>query len=147
SELRLTHKSFNFEAAPFSVYGKFVGDYQGRASAGSDMLNLFGHPHGRHGDGIFFRRVINLGDAPGGTGGDHRSIAQDVAALLQVEHAGVFSPVTLAADGRTWQPLPAEVSALRGLLSDSPEPFATRLTGGNQGLRHATQSPSSGVTM
>jgi hypothetical protein len=146
SELRLTHKSFNFEDAPFSVYGKFVGDYQGRASAGSDMLNLFGHPHGRHGDGIFFRRVINLGDAPGPTGGAHRPIAQDLAALLQVEHTGASSPVALA-EGPAWQPLPAGVPALTDLLSDSPEPFATRFTDGNQGLGHAALSPPSGVTI
>src|SRR5262249_45729305 len=61
-ELRLTDTSFNFEDAPVAAYGKFVGDYQGRASAGKDLLNLFSHPDGGLKDVVFFRRVINLGD-------------------------------------------------------------------------------------
>src|SRR5262249_35467591 len=39
-ELRLTDDSFNFEDAP-DARGRFVGDYQGRAPAGNDLLNLF----------------------------------------------------------------------------------------------------------
>jgi hypothetical protein len=155
NELRLTDQSFNFEDAPFSVYGKMVGDYQGRASAGNDMLNLFGHPDGGSGDVIFFRRVINLGDgpgnhpgkAPGGGRGGLESTAGDLAALLEVDPVGVPFPVTLTPDRPTQQPPPVNVPAWPDLWLGSPEPFATRFTHHSQGVKHVAPAPSSDLTM
>src|SRR5262249_41672278 len=134
-ELRLTDKSFNFEDAPFAAYGKFVGDYQGRASAGLDMLNLFGYPpSGPNGDAIFFRRVMNLGDsaAAGRAGGDLESTAHDLAAILRADAAGASSPVALAPDRPTRQPLTVAEPALPDLRWDSAELFATRFTRDSQ---------------
>jgi hypothetical protein len=144
AELRLTDKSFNFEEAPFSVYGKFVGDYQGRASAGNDLLNLFCHPDGALTDLIFFRRVVNLGDRPSG---DFESAAKESAATLRVDPARTSLPVALAPDRPTGQPLPVDVPALPDLWWDSAEPFAAWFTRDSQALKHAAPSPSSDVTM
>jgi hypothetical protein len=149
NELRLTDNSFNFEDAPVATYGRFVGDYQGRASVGNDMLNLFGHPDGGSGDQIFFRRVINLGDGPGaapGGGGGHESTAGDLAALLPVDLAGVPFPVVLAPDRPTPQPLPVGVPARPDLGLASPEPFATRFTRDSDRLKHAA-APSGDVPL
>lgn len=147
NELRLTDKSFNFEDAPFSVYGKFVGDYQGRASAGNDLLNLFGHPDGGYMDAIFFRRVLNLGDGPGAPSRDLESPAQGLAAIARVDRAGASSPVVLAPDRLARQLLPVDVAALPDLFLDGPEPMATRFTRDGQGLRHAAPSYSLDVAM
>jgi hypothetical protein len=144
NELRLTNTSFNFEDAPFSEYGKFVGDYQGRASAGNDLLNLFTHPHGPLSDSVFFRRVQNLGD---GAGGDLKPTAQNLAVILPVDPAGASSPVALAPDRPTGQPLPADVPALPDPWLDNPEPLATRFTRASQGPKHAAPSPPSDVIM
>src|SRR5262249_5309352 len=121
--------------------------YQGRASAGNDLLNLFGHPDGGSKDVVFFRRVINLGDGAGTAGGGLESTAQGLAANPRVDPAGASSPVALAPDRPTWQPLPVEVPALPDLWWDSPEPSATRSSRDSQGLKHAAPSPSSDVTM
>jgi hypothetical protein len=145
NELQVTDYSFNFEEAPFSVYGKFVGDYQGRASAGNDMLNLFGHPDGGLGDVVFFRRVINLGNTAGASGGD---LVRGLAAVLRVDGAGVSSPVALALDnGATLQPRPVDVPILSDLFLDNSEPFATRFARDSGGLKPAAAAPSSDVTM
>jgi hypothetical protein len=146
-ELRLTDTSFNFEDAPFSVYGKFVGDYQGRASAGNDMLNLFGHPDGALMDAVFFRRVINLGDGAGAAGRVYESSARDLAAILPVDPVGASPSVALAPERPTQQPLSVDVPALPNLWWDSAAPFATQATRDSQTLKHAAPSPSSDVTM
>ena len=140
TELRITDASFNFEDAPFAAYGKFVGDYQGRASAGNDMLNLFGHPDGGNWDSVFFRRVINLGDGSGGAPGGRESTGQGLGTVLWIGPAGASSPIALAPDRLAWQPLSVDVPALRDVFLDSPEPIATRFTRDSQGLRHAAPS-------
>jgi hypothetical protein len=139
-ELRLTHKSFDFEQAPFSVYGKMIGDYQGRASAGLDMLNLFAHPQGRREDAVFFRRVINLGNSPGTTGRDPGFTAQGLVARLQVDQAGASSPVDVGADNTTAQPLPGDAPATGDLLLDNPETSATWFIRDSAGLTHTALS-------
>jgi hypothetical protein len=147
-ELRLTHKSFNFEDAPFSKYGKFVGDYEGRGSAGNDMLNLFGHPHGRHGDGIFFRRVINLGDgATAADNGDLDATTQDLGAVLRVDPAEVSSPATLAADQSATPSLAVALSVAPDLVGNSMEPSVTPLTANARELSHAAPAHSLDVTL
>jgi hypothetical protein len=143
-ELRLTDQSFNFEDAPFSVYGKFLGDYQGRASAGLDMLNLFGYPpSGPNGDAIYFRRVINLGNGPDGASGHLGSTAQGLDAILRIDPAGASFPVSLAPDSPTTQPLPVDVPALAGLYLDNPVPLTTQFALDVQALKHVAPLPSS----
>jgi hypothetical protein len=147
-ELRLTHKSFDFEAAPFSVYGKFVGDYQGRAAVGNDMLNLFGHPHGRHGDGIFFRRVINLGDgAAAADAGDLDATTQDLGAVLRVDPAAASAPVILAGDQPAEQSLTVALPVAPDLLGNRWEPTATQLMPNAPELSHAAPAHSLDVTL
>jgi hypothetical protein len=143
-EQRLTDTSFNFEDAPFSVYGNFVGDYQGRASSGTDLLNLFGHPDGGSGDVIFFRRAFDLGGgrhAPPGGGGGLESAAQDLAALLRVGPAAVPSPVALAPDRPAVRPLPVAVPAGADLWLGGLESSAARFTRAGRGPRLAAPSP------
>jgi hypothetical protein len=147
NELRLTDGSFNFEDAPFSVYGKFVGDYQGRASAGNDLLNLFCHPFDGSWDGVFFRRVINQGGASGGGAGHLVEHAPGLAAVLWIGPAGAYSPVALAPDRSALQPWSVDVLALPDLFLHNPAPSATRFTGESQGLRRTAPLHSLDVTM
>jgi hypothetical protein len=164
NELRLTHKSFNYEDAPFSVYGKMIGDYQGHASAGNDFLNLFGYPPRHHGtdvvngDAIYFRRVVNQGGAAGAAG-DLDAGAQDVAAAdlgsndpslgaaLRLDPAGASSPVVLTPDQAAGQSSPVDVPALTDLFPDTAAPAAIRLTQDGQGLAHAAPAHAVDVVM
>jgi hypothetical protein len=139
-ERRLTDQSFNFEDAPFSEYGKFVGDYQGRASAGNDLLNLFGHPDGGLKDAILFRRVTH------GVSGLPVPTAPLLAPIQPPGPTGPSSPVGLAPDRPTGQPQLVDVPALPDLASASPESFAAPFTRDSQGLKHTAPSPSSDVT-
>jgi hypothetical protein len=149
NEVRLTRKSFNFEKAPFSKYGKFLGDYQGRASIGGDFVELFGHPQdgsghgglGLHEDAVYFRRVVNLGNDPASTGGD-----QELAAGAQVDQGGPAAPVALVPH-TTGQQVSVDMSALLEPSWDIPAPIATGLAVDTQGLTHAAPLQSSDVTM
>jgi hypothetical protein len=140
-ELRLTDNSFNFEEAPFAAYGKFVGDYQGRASAGNDLLNLFGHPDGGLGDVIFFRRVSNLGDSAAPAGRNLASTAHDLAAVLRADPAGISSPVLLAPERSTQQSLPVNVPASPALWWDSRDPLGAAFARDSQGLKRVSAPP------
>ena len=55
-ENRLTDFSFDLEKAVVSG-GFFVGDYQGMAADGGDLLAVWGQTHGTDSGSIFFRRV------------------------------------------------------------------------------------------
>jgi len=57
SEVRLTDRSFDFEAAVDIVGEYFLGDYFGLATAGNDFLAAFAQTHGTDPGSIFFRRV------------------------------------------------------------------------------------------
>ncbi len=149
TELRLTHKSFNFEQAPFSKYGDFIGDYQGRASVGGDFLNLFAHPHGRHQDGIFFRRVTNLGDgADGGDSvtGDLESTTPDLAFALRVDPDGVHSPAVAPVSSAS-QPPAVDMPVVQDLLFGNLEPSMSRLIGDTQGVMPSAPAQSQDVLM
>lgn len=61
-ENRLTSASFDMEKAPSLGGSLFVGDYQGMASDGGDLLTVWGQPHGKDPGSIFFER-IKLGRA------------------------------------------------------------------------------------
>jgi hypothetical protein len=56
-ELRLTNTSFDTERAPFAG-GFMIGDYQGLASVGNDLVAFFFQAHGADSGSIFFRRII-----------------------------------------------------------------------------------------
>jgi len=56
NEIRLTKKSFDMRQAPVAR-GFFVGDYEGLASAGNDLVAFFSQPNGTDPASIFFRRV------------------------------------------------------------------------------------------
>jgi len=163
TELRLTHKSFNYEDAPFSVYGKMIGDYQGRATVGGDFLNLYGYPPLKHGaavvnsDAIYFRRVVNLGD--GSAAADLDATDQDVtaadstptdpglAAALRLDPAGASSAATLIADHPAGQSPSVDAPALLGLLADTAAPAVTRPGHDGTGLSHAAPSSAVDVLM
>ena len=146
-ELRLTDTSFNFEDAPFSVYGKFVGDYQGRAPAGSDFLNQWGETAGPLVDVVSFRRVINLGDTAGAARAALRSALPALADVLPFNPAEPSAPVAIAPDRPTNQPLSVDVAARPDLGSDRSQPSATPFAADHQGLMLAAPSPSSDVAM
>ena len=161
TERRLTHKSFNYEDAPFSVYGKMIGDYQGRVTVGGDFLNLYGYPPRHHGtdvvngDAIYFRRVVQRSDAAAGAAGDLDAGAQDVAAAdlasndpslgaaLRLDSTGASSPVVLTPHQAAGQSSLVDVPALTNLVPDTAVPAATQLTYDGQGLAHA--APAHGV--
>jgi hypothetical protein len=131
-ELRLTGHSFDFEKAPFSVYGKFVGDYQGHGAAGNDLLSLFGHPHGKHGDDIYFRRAFSNG--PSDAGGNAGITAQQLAAVLPASQDGTTSTITVTSDSATGQSGTVDGAALTDSLFDSGDPFAIQFNGDGQGI-------------
>jgi hypothetical protein len=66
SEVRLTNTSFNLELAPSRTWfdvNYFLGDYEGLAAAGNDVVAVWGMPDGT-GTGqerIFFRRATSGG--------------------------------------------------------------------------------------
>jgi hypothetical protein len=133
-ELRLTNKSFDYERAPFSVYGKMIGDYQGHAAAGNDFLELFGHPHGRNQDGIFFRRIYNLGPDTAGNSG-----TQAVATALGGP-AGAFAPVVVTPESLAAQPLPVDMSGPPGVFVKNADPVVSGFVPANEGSSDATIS-------
>lgn len=165
TELRLTHKSFNFENAPFAAYGKFIGDYQGRVTVGGDFLNLYAYPPLKHGaatvnsDAMYFRRVVNLGDGTGSVPADLDTGDQDVtaadlapadqglAAALRLDAAGALSPVALTVGQPDGQSSSLEVPALAGLWLDTLTPAAARLGHDGLGVGHAASAPAVDVLL
>jgi hypothetical protein len=133
-EIRLTNKSFDYEQAPFSVYGKMIGDYQGHATVGNDFLEMFGHPHGRNQDGIFFRRIYNLGPDTAGNSGT-QSVATALGAPAGASTAVVVTPASLAA-----QPAAVDMSALPVVFVKNADPGASGFVPANEGSPDATIS-------
>jgi hypothetical protein len=65
-EIRLTDTSFDLEQAPTRFYGAFfLGDYDGLAAVGNDLVAVWSMPDGTSTsqDSVFFRRAIS-GGAP-----------------------------------------------------------------------------------
>jgi hypothetical protein len=151
NEVRLTNKSFDFERAPFSKYGKFLGDYQGRATAGNDFLEFFGHPpdghggghhsHSLHDDSVYFRRVVNLGTDTASTGSEASSPDQQLAASVVVDHG----TIALALEHATGQPLSVDMPTALDLSLDSAAPVTAAFALDSQGLTQT--APSSDATL
>jgi hypothetical protein len=149
-ELRLTDRSFNFEDAPFSVYGNFVGDYQGRVPAGNDLLNLFAHPDAGLGDVVFFRRVINLGDRPVGARTTNENPAHPSSLIAPPSLMPVDSdrcPVVFAPVHPASQPPPVDVPAWPDLSLNASEPRASQFARDSHELKHRAPLQSPDVTV
>jgi hypothetical protein len=143
-EQSLTDWSFDFEQAPVAAYGKFVGDYQGRAPDGNDMVTSFSFPAGNSGDALFFRRAINLGNSPGGGnlpgGGRLGSPSPELALLLRVDPAGVPFLAAPTPEQPTPQPRPVDVAAGADLWLGGAEPFTARFIHDSHGQQNAASA-------
>src|SRR5262249_51357693 len=115
-EARLTDTSFNLEQAPVpgenSILGGsfWLGEYEGVAAAGKDLVAVWGVPNGRSTgqESIFFRRINSVGGAKLTAASTGPNAA---AATLTSQQVAALLPEAI----KRWQFVGVDTSALAGL--------------------------------
>jgi hypothetical protein len=123
NEVRLSDSSFDLQKAAFFEGGEFVGDSNGLAAAGNDLVAVWSMPTATDQGNIYFRRLTARQDGAAdfatglGAGGVGRAVASglDNSTPVLLRAAGGFGPMATAASSPLFPPAQGRTSMAPGL--------------------------------